>query len=432
MSSERQLRLRAESHRRRLQGTVVVGVTGSCGKTTTVDLAAKLLGSRYRGQHSDGFWNCGLGVVHSLLAVRPDDDFFVQELGAWGPGTIDEGLRLVQPDIAVVTNLRNDHYSSFRGPVGAQVEKGKLVEYLPAGGKAVLNADDQRVMELASLAPGPTVSFGRGPLAALRASNVSATWPGRLSFRAAFEGREVAVTTQLVGEHLLGSALAAMGVGLCMGLTLEDAAIGLRDAHPTFRRMSPVELPQGVTFIRDDYKAPVDSVEDALEFMASARADRRIVVIGRISDHRGRSRPCYTRIAFKALAAADTVIFVGRRAAELWGEHRGTAATDQLALRRRLGLPPGRRSIGQDRQKAMLVFEKVRDASKFLGGYLRTGDLVLLKASGQADHLERVVLDRQLPVRCWLESCGRKESCDACRLVETPGLDEPDDMSCSS
>ena len=440
MTCEADLWRQATRHRLALRDVVAVAVTGSCGKTTTTDLVAGVLSSRYRGSRSDGTWNCGLGVVNSLLAVRPGDDFFVQELGAWGPGTLDSGIELVRPDVAVVTNLRNDHYSSFHGPGGAQAEKGKLVAALAPGGTAVLNCDDPLVQELAARTPARVLSFGRSLHADLRAWDVSARWPERLTFSAGFGGQSRRVLTRLPGEHLLGSALAALAVGLVFGLTLDEAASALERAEPSPRRMSPVTLPDGVTFIRDDYKAPADSIPEVLAFMAEANAGRKVGVLGRISDFPGRSRRCYTRIAEEATAVLDLVVFAGRRAAELWGECRSMVAADQLALRTRVSCAaaavdqqtprdrvslvlPG--SVPNPRASAraagrMLVFERVREASDFLAGFLRPGDLVLLKGSGQADHLERVLLSRQGAVNCWLASCGRKEPCDACSMLKVP------------
>lgn len=406
----------AAGHRRALGGTVAVAVTGSCGKTTTTNLIAAVLSSRYHGSHSDGTWNCGLGIAHSLLSVQPDDDFFVQELGAWGPGTLDDGIALVRPDIAVITNFRNDHYSNFHGPRGAQAEKGKLVTTLPADGVAVLNADDRLVDELAAGTLARTLRVGRSPRADLRAWDVSARWPQRLTFSVSYGGRRQLVRTRLLGEHLLSSALAALGVGLALGLTLAEAASALERAEPTFRRMSSVPLPGGITAVRDDYKAPVDSIPEVLAFLSAATAPRKLLVLGHISDYPGRSRRWYTQAARHALTAADVVVFVGQRAVQLWGEHRDTSASAQLALREHL-------ERGQARWPSaggtMLVFETVKDASGFLGGFLRRGDLVLLKGSGEADHLERILLAKQRPVGCWLSSCGKKEPCDTCsELVE--------------
>lgn len=427
MTGEVDVREQARRHREELGGVVVIAVTGSCGKTTATDLIAAVLSSRYRVSHSDGYWNCRLGVAQSLLSVGADDDFFIQELGAWGPGTLDAGIDLVRPDVAVITNFRDDHYSSFHGARGAQAEKGKLVAAVEPEGTAVLNADDPLVMELAARTSARTFCFGRSADADLRAFNVRAEWPERLTFSVAYGGDTSRVRTRLLGQHVLSSALAALAVGLAFGLNLEEAASALETVEPHFRRMSPVTLPDGVTFIRDDYKAPADSIPEVLAFMADAAAERKIAVLGRISDYPGRSRRCYSRIAREALAVLDVVAFVGQRATELWTEHSSITAADQLALRRRLAPTVGTTATAWWESLPavgdMLVFASVRDASAFLAHFLRPGDLVLLKASGQADHLERVLLSRQETVNCWLTSCGKKESCDDCSLLPVGGVD---------
>lgn len=381
----------AHLHRDHLASVVFIAVTGSRGKTTTKDLIAGVLSSRHCGSKSTGSNNCGLDVANDVLAVRPDEAFFVQELGAWGPGTLDAGLALIRPQVSVITNFGNDHYSAFHGPRGAQAEKSKLVIGLDSSGVAVLNWDDPLVRELAERTQARVISYGRAADADVRAFDVGSAWPEHLSFTVAHGAEHARVRTRLLGEHLLGSALAALAVGLAFGLTLPEVVKDLETAEPTARRMSAVTHPDGVTFIRDDFKAPADSIPDVLEFMAHAVATRKILVFGRISDYPGRSRRIYTDVARQALAIADAVVFVGRRAVDLWGEEHGTSP---------------------------YVFGSVAQATGFLSGYLCAGDLVLLKGSGPTDHLERILLSRQQPVSCWLTDCGLATSCDACELLD--------------
>lgn len=422
----------AHRHRDQLRDVTFVAVTGSCGKTTTKDLAAAILATRYKGSKNDDTRNCGPDLVATVLAARPDDDFLVQELGAWGPDTLDEGISLVRPDIGVVTNLRNDHYSSFRGPRGAQAEKGKVVARLPPHGAAVLNWDDPLVRELSSWTPARTLSFGRSADAALRAWDVTACWPGRLFFKVSYGHETAQVRTQLVGEHLLGSALAALCVAILFGMTLDEAVAALATAGHTFRRMSPVVHSDGVTFIRDDWKAPLDSLPEVLSFMRTAAAPRKLAVLGRISDIPGRSRQSYERVAFEAMTVLDAVVFVGKRATELWGEHQGLAAPARAAIFRRTAgtspAPGSSPSTSEDEQLGkMFVFSSVYGADAFLQGYLTSGDLVLLKGSGPADHLERLILNREWRVECWLPDCGRVYPCDMCNLAHRTGSGKPGD-----
>jgi len=419
----------ARRHRERLNDVAIIAVTGSCGKTTTKDLVAAVLATRFKGSKSEDTRNCGLDVATTVLAACPDDDFLVQELGAWGPGTLDAGISLVRPDIAVITNLRNDHYSSFRGPQGAQAEKGKLVASLPSTGAAVLNWDDPLVRELSSYTSASTLSFGRASDAALRAWNVRARWPERLSFSVSYGPQTAHIHTRLLGEHLLSSALAALGVGILLGMTLDTAAAALASAEPTFRRMSPVSHADGVTFIRDDWKAPIDSLLEALSFMKSAVARRKIAIVGRISDFPGRSRHIYERVAREAITGLDGVVFVGERAAQLWGEHKSMSAASQAKIRQRLvvashDLHEVPFELEDGKLGNMFVFNTVRDADAFLQGYLTAGDLVLVKGSGPADHLERLILVREQEVKCWVGACGRLNPCDVCELVRAPRAGE--------
>jgi UDP-N-acetylmuramoyl-tripeptide--D-alanyl-D-alanine ligase len=414
---------KARHHRELLSKVVVIAVTGSCGKTSTKDLIAAILATRFRGSKSEDTKNCGLDIGATVLAASPDDDFLVQELGAWGPGTLDAGIEFIHPHIAVVTNLRHDHYSTLHGPRGAQAEKGKLVASLPATGVAVLNWDDPLVRELSAWTAARTVSFGRDPSADLCATDVSSAWPEPLRFTVSHGGHSAPVRTGLFGEQLLGSALAALSVGLLFGLTLDECAAAVSLVAPTHRRMSPVSHPDGVTFIRDDWKAPADSIPEVLAFMSRANATRKVVVFGHLSDFPGRSRTTYDQVAWQSLTVADAVIFIGDRAVQLWGEQRSSSPEDQETARQRITHAANRDDMDDNDNNPpgqFFAFRTVQDADAFLHEYVTAGDLVLLKGSGPADHLERLVLHREQPVGCWLHNCGRLTPCTMCDRLSIP------------
>jgi UDP-N-acetylmuramoyl-tripeptide--D-alanyl-D-alanine ligase len=405
---------RARLHRSRLREVAFIGITGSCGKTTAKDLAAGLLQPDLRGLSSPDDGNCGAKLVDHILRVQPSHDFCIQELGAWGPGTLDAGLELVRPDIGVVLNVRSDHLSRFRSLDHTQAEKSKVVSCLPATGVAILNADDARVWEMRRATSAAVLGFGSNPDADLQVDRVRSPWPERLSFGLRFGEDTYRVTTQLIGAHLVGSALAALGVAVAMGVPLATAIDRLALLPPTARRMSPVFLESGATFLRDDFKATNDSMPELIRFLQAARATRKIAVVGRISDHPGRSRRVYTLFASAAAEVVDVLIFVGERPESLWGRHR-RRTPDFLAEFK---------SASADVQ----LFETVREASAYLRAELRPGDLVLLKGSGVSDHLERILLQHYAEVRCWRAQCGRTIACDACDLLGCafdPGNEPP-------
>jgi UDP-N-acetylmuramyl pentapeptide synthase len=390
-------------HRSQLRHTVFIGITGSCGKTTTRDVAAYLLQPDFRGLKSPDDGNCGAQLVRHVLQVKPGDDFCLQELGAWGPGTLDAGLALAQPDIGVVLNVRNDHYSSFRGLEHTQAEKAKVVRVLPSTGTAILNVDDPYVWPMRHWTSAAVLGFGSHPDAELRAERIRSAWPERLSFHLSYRGEIHHVQTQLLGEHLVGPALAALAVAIVMGIPLPTAITRLASAPPTPRRMSPVFLESGLTFIRDDFKATHDSKTEIVRFLMQARAQRKIAVVGRISDHPGRSRRAYTAYATALADVVDVLILVGERPEDLWGRQR-RRSPDFLA------------DFASSRAQVSL-FETVYDASSYLRDELRPGDLVLLKGSGVSDHLERILLQFQTTVRCRKTRCGQIIACDSCEML---------------
>ena len=156
--------------------------------------------------------------------------------------------------------------------------------------------------------------------------------------------------------------------------------------------MNPVRLADGVTFMRDDWKSPFWSIAIAFDFMRQARATRKIIVMGTISDYSGPYTPRYVKIAREALAAADCVLFVGPRASACLRAKR--SANDQL-----------------------FAFLSLKNAADYLAGYLRPGDLVLLKGAVRTDHLERLILSRTANVECWRLACGRMYFCNICTLL---------------
>lgn len=381
--------------RRRLRDTVFVGVTGSAGKTTAKDLIASIL-ERYlsKGRKNPGSLNWPADMVRVVLGTRRSDAFCVVEMSGHGPGAMNLPLGLVQPTVGVVTSIGADHFTAFKSRDAIAQEKGKLISSLPPDGIAILNADDPRVLAMRSLFPGRTVTFGLTGDAMLRGDAIQSIWPDRLSLTATWNGESVYIQTQLCGTHWAIVVLAALATGVALGAPLAVAAEALASVEPFEGRMAPVVV-DGITFIRDDWKAPLSTIEPAFEFMRQARATRKIIVIGTISDYQGDSTRRYVEIGQLALAFADCVVFVGPRAS--------------ASLRAK-----------RDANDELRAFPSFRDASTYLSGYLKPGDLVLLKGSHKADHMQRLIVSLTTAVQCWRSDCGRMQSCDTCDLLHVP------------
>jgi UDP-N-acetylmuramoyl-tripeptide--D-alanyl-D-alanine ligase len=392
----------AALHRRHTLGRVLfVAVTGSCGKTTTKDLAAAVLAARGRGRKTPESGNELSIVARTILKTLPWHRFAIAEVAAWGPDTLGAAVDLFRPRIGVVTNVGSDHYTAFRTLAATAAEKGRLVEALPPDGTAVLNADDPHVLAMRERCAGRVLTYGLSAGAELRGEDVSSAWPERLSFTVVHGDERLRVRTRLCGAHWAPCALAALAVGVAAGVPLAAGGEALARVESPPGRMSPVELVDGITFIRDDYKAPLWSIPPALEFLRAAQARRKVAVIGTIADFPGNPQKKYARVARHAIEVADYVVFVGRNA--------------HSCLR-------ARRHAGDD---ALRAFATVREVAEFLQDLLRPGDLVLLKGCRRADHLSRLVLARTSGVGCWREACARGNFCEHCPLLGVPALPSP-------
>ncbi len=375
-----------------LKKPVFIGIAGSAGKTTTKELLLGILSHKRQGVGNPGTFNMLQHVAQTILRVRRTHDFCVAELHEGTPGEMAQQLSLLQPDVGIVTIIGNDHLAAFDSIAALSAEMGELIARLPVTGTAVLNADDARVLAMASHCKGNIITYGLSPSADLCAEDISSTWPDRLQMTLVRGSERVNVRTQVCGTHWLPSVLGAIGGGLATGMTLAECAEGIASITPFDGRMQPVQTPVEVTFIRDDFKAPLWTVDACFKFMQEARAKRKIIVIGTLSDHgtgTGASKK-YAEVAQRAQQVADFTVFVGPWASSV--------------LKTRL---PGR-------EDALRAFSHVRDAADYVNLITREGDLVLLKGTNKQDHLLRIILTRSENIACWRDDCQLHRMCNFC------------------
>ncbi|MCX7305381.1 MAG: Mur ligase family protein [Hyphomicrobiales bacterium] len=302
-----------------------IGVTGSCGKTTTTFLAGELLkseGSTYAVVRN----NLARGVIRFLAHLDHRVDFMIQEISGDTPGNIAGIASIVRPDVAVVTAVGHDHFSNFRDvivkgdgevPVSDRylaaiaAEKASLVSGLKPRGIACLNGDDPRVRAMADLAPGRVVLFGVGDGVELRAVNVAAVWPRRLTFDLIVNETVFNVQTRFVGTVALHSVLAALAVIHAVGGDLARAIDSLATLEPFDQRMSVHYGIDRHTYLADTRKAPHWQVEKLLDDLPSIQAKPLVFVLGEISDTRNDKSSLYRKLLRRASGLADHVVGFG-------------------------------------------------------------------------------------------------------------------------
>jgi UDP-N-acetylmuramoyl-tripeptide--D-alanyl-D-alanine ligase len=382
--------------RRTAMGHVTyVGVTGSCGKTTTAKLIATIFHSVGKCQVHTARSARG-AVADHILAMPTSIQFLVEEVFGSRPGKIRTQTRLLRPQIGVVTTIGSDHYKKFRSLEATAREKGKLVEHLPAHGAAILNADDPHVCAMAQRTRARVITYGRSPDADVRAVDISSDWPDRLALTVVHADQSIRIQTCLAGEHWTTSVLAAVACGLACGLDLAACTKAIEAFEPPFARYSVHQVPGGPVFVLD-HKAPAWTIEHSLAFLAHADAPRKTIILGTISDYPSAASRRYRRVAREALAVADRVIFVGPQSG-----HVSRLRQDEF----------------QDR---LFAFQTAYEASIFMSRDVWPSELILVKQSIAVDHLERIALSMTGGrVVCWKASCGRRIGCPECRNYRRP------------
>lgn len=373
--------------------TKVVGITGSVGKTTCKDICVNMLSEFGSCSGTLRSKNECLSIIKVLLKLRFYHRHFVVEMSGSPPGALDRAMRLCAPSVGVLTNIGRDHFKAFGGVDNIAKEKEKIVRLLPKSGIAVLNIDDDQVRAIGEAWPHEKVWVGRGVGATIRLLDVSSRWPQPLTLIVEYSKQTYEVKTQLHGEHLALSVLCALGVAIALRLPIENAIAGIAKTMPPEGRMQIVGTDDGVTFIRDDWKAPEWTLQAPLDFLDAAEARRKVAIIGTLSDFSTDNSSKYKQVARKVREIADLTIFIGPNA------------------------PRALRARKQSDDSSLMGFEHIFDAAQFLREELKAGDLVLLKGSARTDHLVRLLYDRNKRVQCWRDQCGVEVFCGYCPRI---------------
>ncbi len=289
---------------RRAWGGRVIGITGSAGKTTTKEMVAQVLSSRYNVLRSAGNLNNHFGVPLQLLRLEPEHEVAVIEMGMNHAGEIAALAKIAEPNWAVVSNVAAVHLEFFPdGMDGIARAKYELVQALPADGIAVLNGDDDHVRTFAKGLGERAILYGLREPANVLAKNLEETGTEGMHFDVEAFGQRVKVSLHLLGKHNVSNALAAIAVGLQSRLDLETCATALAEMRPSDQRGAVMKW-RGASIVNDCYNSnPValDAMVDALMALPVIQGARRIVVAGEMLElgpsGAGLHRECGARMA---------------------------------------------------------------------------------------------------------------------------------------
>jgi UDP-N-acetylmuramoyl-tripeptide--D-alanyl-D-alanine ligase len=298
-------------------GTTVLAMTGSQGKTGTKDFLAQLLATAGETIATEGNRNNEIGVPLTVLRATPETRFLDVEMGARGIGHIAELCAVAPPDVAAVLNVGTAHIGEFGSREAIARAKGEIVEALPAGGTAVLNADDPLVAAMAARTCARVVTFGTAGDVSWRALELDDL--GRPSFELRHDGGWAPVRLLEAGAHQVPNAAAAAAMAHAAGIGWPEILEALASARSLSQwRMALHERADGLVVVNDAYNANPASMRAALDALAAIgrRGGRRTVaVLGEMLELGPTSESDHVDVGAHAAAlGVDVLVTVGTAA----------------------------------------------------------------------------------------------------------------------
>jgi len=271
------------------QGSLqVIGVTGSNGKTTTKNMLREVLSIAGETIAPEESFNNEVGAPYSMLKITTDTKYLVVELGADGLGSISYLAKMCKPDIGIELKVGLAHAGEFGGIEVTENIKAELVEELSTAGIALLNIDDSRVAKMASRTKAKVIGFGTNEQAQYRATEIALSLEGTSFVFNRPDGSSDSVRLQILGEHHVYNALAALTVGEILGVDRVASIQALENMNLAERwRMEKHVRKDGLVVINDAYNASPESMKAALQTLAQLgrlSGKKTVAVMGEMAE----------------------------------------------------------------------------------------------------------------------------------------------------
>ncbi len=344
--------------RRRLD-LVVIGITGSVGKSTTKELVAEVLNQRYKTLKSPGNLNNEIGLPLTLLQLSEQHERAILEMGFYVPGEIKFLCDLALPQVGVVTNIDTVHAERAGTIEDIAMGKAELVQALPPepDGLVILNFDDPKVREMADQSKARIFYYGMSPDAHLWADQVEGLGLDGIRFRLHYQNEVLHLRVPLIGRHSVHTALRAAAVGLTDGLSWQEIVNGLQSGKAQLRLVA-VRAKSGAIILDDTYNASPASTLAALNLLDDLEG-RKIAVLGDMLELGQYERQGHTMVGVRAAEVANELVTIGERA-------KWIASSAANA-----GLAPD----------MIREFDSSQQSIDFLKEHLTSKDVVLVKGS---------------------------------------------------
>jgi UDP-N-acetylmuramoyl-tripeptide--D-alanyl-D-alanine ligase len=337
----------------------VIGITGSVGKSTTKEMVAEVLSTRYRTLKNPGNLNNEIGLPLTMTRLGPGHQRAVMEMGFYVPGEIAFLCDIALPQVGVVTNIGTVHAERAGSQEAIARGKAELVQALPPApeGVAILNFDDPWVRKMEEKTKARVFFYGLSPESNLWADRVESLGLDGIRFRMHYQGETLHVKIPLIGRHSVHTALRAAAVGLAEGMNWQEILEGLSQGH-TQLRLVAVRSQGGALLLDDTYNASPESMLAALSLLDELDG-RKVAVLGDMLELGPYERGGHEMVGLRAGQVVDVLLTLGERA-HIIAE----------AARR-----------GNGKKKVIFEFDALEPLLEWLKANLTPKDVVLIKGS---------------------------------------------------
>ena len=289
----------------------MVGITGSVGKSTTKEMVAQVMETTFRTAKTPANHNNDIGMPMAILGMPEDTQVAVVEMGMNHFREMAYLSRIARPDLAVILNIGTMHMEHLGSQEGIRRAKMEILEGMAPDARLVLNGDDALLRSLEEQPEQPILYFGTDDSLNVYATDIQQD--DTLRFTAHDDGGDsFPVRLHVEGSHYVPDALAAVTVGLAMGVTPANIRTGLDCFRNMSGRQEVLEI-GGITFIKDCYNAGPESMEAALKVLGK-KPGRRVAVLGDMLELGACTAAEHYRVGRLAAAKSDLVFAFGPNA----------------------------------------------------------------------------------------------------------------------
>jgi UDP-N-acetylmuramoyl-tripeptide--D-alanyl-D-alanine ligase len=291
----------------------VIGITGSVGKTTTKELTAQVLSIRHSVLKSEGNLNNEIGVPLTLLKLRAEHEYAVIEMGMYQLGEIALFASLAKPQVGVITMIAPVHLQRLGSMGNITSAKSELIQALPEDGVAILNDDDERVRQMATVSKARVVTYGLTSRADIWADEIESYGLVGISFTAHQGAQAFPMRVPLLGRHSVHTALRAAAVARVEGMAWEEILEGFLTPSPQLR-LSVAIGPYSSMILDDTYNSSEESCIAALNLLDEVNGGLHIAVLGDMLELGDAEEQAHRNVGCRAALVARDLVCVGQRA----------------------------------------------------------------------------------------------------------------------